>query len=75
MEWISVKDRLPEYFIDVLVACLAHNNMTFVDGERFHGIDGLCKWSDGADDSFRTTRFNPAAVVTHWMHLPELPKD
>ncbi len=59
MEWISVKDRLPEYDAFV-IGCDAAETMdigqvNYISGE-FFDLDG------------------EPAPVTHWMPLPELPR-
>jgi len=60
-KWISVKERLPEHFEDVL---------TFEDGEcyRVNSISQLTKYWWDSDEGFER---NPS----HWMPLPEPPKD
>lgn len=60
-KWISVKDRLPEDFEDVL---------TFEDGEcyRVNSISQLTKYWWDSDEGFER---HP----THWMPLPEPPKE
>lgn len=63
MEWISVKDRLPERYNDVL--CV------FYDEERNRKRIDI-SWVD----STRCFLYEDVhGKVTHWMHLPELPKD
>lgn len=62
-EWISVKERLPERFEHVLVYCKKHRGDIFVScGYRY---DNTGWYVDG----IYTT------VVTHWMPLPEPPKE
>ena len=60
-QWISVKDRLPEHFEDVL---------TFEDGEcyRVNSISQLTKYWWDSDEGFER---NPS----HWMPLPAPPKE
>ena len=58
-EWISVKDRLPEDDDDVLI--LIYGKVIGV-GYRING-----KWKSIAKAK--------APVVTHWMSLPEPPKE
>lgn len=60
MQWISVKERLPEHFEDVL---------TFEDGEcyRVNSISQLTKYWWDSDEGFER---HPS----HWMPLPEAPK-
>ena len=67
-QWIAVKDRLPECGVNVLV--------TFVNrilGEAFVGVmvlfdDGWCWYQ--TDDAI-----NKNLEITHWMPLPERPKE
>lgn len=59
-EWISVKDRLPELYMDVLV--FAKGGIIDVDCLEHimsWGEDGFCKYG-----------YN----VTHWMPLPQKPE-
>ena len=60
-KWISVKDRLPEHFEDVL---------TFEDGEFYsvNSISQLTKYWWDSDEGFER---HPS----HWMPLPEAPKE
>lgn len=63
MEWISVKDRLPEDGIRVLtyadngaMFAATHNDGWYVDtGEYYYA--------------------SPLAIITHWMPLPDAPKE
>lgn len=57
-EWISVEDRLPEMYEDVLC---------YADGHSFY-VDFICSDGKWCDDESYTNR------VTHWMPLPEPPK-
>lgn len=66
MEWISVKDRLPENRRNVL-ACYYLQNVPRV---RYIGILKYYACSSTPRWEFEDIRF----VVTHWMDLPELPK-
>lgn len=58
--WISVKDRLPEYMESILA---------FGNGTIYVCWYDTCKWiySDCCGCS--------ADIITHWMPLPEPPKD
>lgn len=66
MEWISVKERMPEKSCGYLCHVIIPNN-----GESFEDIKiiryniynkcWLCKSNDG--------------IITHWMPLPDLPKE
>ena len=57
MEWISIKDRLPEIDKDVLVVDCNIYEVCIYDGVEFRTID--------------YGYFYP----THWMSLPEPPKE
>ena len=65
MKWISVKDRLPECGIEVLVwrkgTDVGCDYLT-THGEDAFGND-ILKWDVFEDEKF-----------THWMPLPEPPK-
>lgn len=72
-EWISVEERLPELFEDVLTYCINVSGETYALGERYMAVDRLVKWNDGYRTCFRTDRF--FGEVTHWMPLPKEPKE
>lgn len=63
MEWISVKDRLPDVNMGVLV---------FIPDEDNHITSGM--WDVGKEwvllDEYRV----PECEVTHWLPLPKPPK-
>ena len=65
MNWISVKDRLPESALGNYIACLENEavmELAFSDiNERW--------WSLSAGDVPEENK------VTHWMPLPEPPKE
>lgn len=71
--WISVKDRLPEKYIDVLVLV----QYPKVNGYTGHYV--VIAWKSTDDDSWDSDNNNfnndPEGVVTHWMPLPEKPKE
>ena len=58
MEWISVEDRLPDFYYDVLI-CYEKNRVSvghfYIDTNRWYS---------------RTQE----VIVTHWMPFPEPPK-
>ena len=60
MEWISVRDRLPEDQVEVLVATRSKNGVRNID-KGYLAIDHFIHRGH--------------AEVTHWMPLPELPKE
>lgn len=65
MEWISVKEKEPKDFEDVL---FTEGQVVFI-GFRFCLDDG----DDGRDDFYYYSRERNIRGVTHWMPLPELP--
>lgn len=60
MEWISVRDRLPEDQVEVLVATRSKNGVRNID-KGYLAIDHFIH--------------RGCAEVTHWMPLPALPKE
>lgn len=66
MEWISVKSRLPEVGVPVL--CLKKSKDCFI------GTYLGASYTDGYA-AFRHTEKYMAIGVSHWMYLPEAPKD
>ena len=58
-EWISVNDRLPENASDVLV----YTNAIYIG------------WYDAHFNHWTVYGFGKAKNVTHWMPLPEPPKE
>jgi hypothetical protein len=59
--WISVKDRLPDDDVDVLLH------------DKYCGT--LIGWYDKEDDVFKTDYISQLEAVTRWMPLPEEPKE
>ena len=102
-EWISVKDRLPENGVHVLLCCEMRRYDGEIDGKYVcvgyyaeankivaYGAssDYACDYSEEDDEFYlcegwyetvkNCDNFNSVAVedfVTHWMHLPEPPKE
>lgn len=62
MNWISVKDKLPVRRVNVLV---------YYPGYRGGRIDIGCLCSDG----WTMEKWGKWGPVTHWMPLPEPPKE
>lgn len=70
MDWISVKDRLPEKSGDVLV---------YIAYRREHGRVTVVPYSDrykafNTRDEYVSPKYKIDGV-THWMPLPEPPKE
>lgn len=76
MEWISVNDRLPESNGQYFVCC---NDEGCSSGEGIwyekdvvvcaEYYDGTWTWYEG------TQEYDLYGIVTHWMPLPEPPKE
>lgn len=70
-QWVSVKDRLPDCAVPVLVTYIGY------DGNR-HGddvatrIDDLWLWWDG---DLRSSDERVTVKITHWMPLPGAPEE
>ena len=63
-EWVPVTERLPEKNVN----CIVHYRHAYCDNDGYFAI-GFCCY-DG--EKFK---FDPAYKVTHWMPLPEPPKE
>jgi len=72
MEWINIKDRLPEENVDCLVygcaECGTHDPTPCVREGR------LAIYSNG-NSSFEFGEYNCSINATHWMPLPKPPSD
>jgi hypothetical protein len=68
MKWISVKDRLPEYYTNVLVYCTSQFYSGYFKSTAWRANDG------GKDIWTITASDNIIDNVTHWMPLPQPPK-
>jgi hypothetical protein len=67
-KWISVEERLPEVGKEVLI-CDARDSFLGMFSLEEMKSDEVYYWFDG--DGWRL----PSDEVTHWMPLPEPPKD
>ena len=79
MNWISVKNRLPEECLNVLVFIQDANKIgiaiAYYFDDNWWGWISDFKSEPGIeifDDNYRG--FTRSKNVTHWMPLPELPK-
>lgn len=71
MEWISVKDRLPNDGVSVLVTVdLKHRKFVGVFFHHKHPLHDEKKWISESQPDYDYGYEN----VTHWMPLPEPPK-
>lgn len=64
MDWISVKDRLPEPHRMVIVYVANRAGWWNIETD-FLNLNG--SWASNADSDWH--------IVTHWMPLPEPPKE
>ncbi len=84
-DWIDVEERLPEMNWSnhcseyVLAWCISHGKTsefghpnTYPEGEGYPCIDRLSKCYDRTQPSFTCDRHY--GKVTHWMPLPDKPK-
>ena len=72
MDWVSVKDRLPEKGNDVLIYTFGK---VYV-GDYLHVKVRDCAvgwWTNTADVPKRYIKYQDK--VTHWMPLPDIPKE
>lgn len=73
-DWISVKDRLPDKGVPVLVAYLNYNNEELQgDGvaAQLYGPECWYWWEGSKEDSDDEVRVK----ITHWRPLPQLPEE
>jgi hypothetical protein len=70
MEWISVKDRLPKLYEDVL---LYDGYEVFAGNIRGIDKENLITWKAQPCDS-ECYGWYKDEYITHWMPLPEPPK-
>lgn len=68
MQWISVKDRLPEIKQDVLM-CFDSGNMAV--GFWYDGDEDITFWCANTDDGWYT---DCDCMPLYWMPLPDAPK-
>lgn len=71
MSWISVEERLPPDYEEVLYFAVTNNGWTkeIMTGHREEGIWTHCCCF------YPTIRLNDLVMVTHWMPLPDYPKN
>jgi len=70
MNWISVEEKLPEDFQEVLYFAVTNegNSREIMTGHRENGEWLHCCMF------YSSARLNHECKVTHWMELPEYPK-
>lgn len=70
MEWISVKDKLPENGQRVIAFCSSTKKTFVALFESNSDYKSVYWWHEGA----RNALYCVVSKVTHWMPLPEPPK-
>jgi hypothetical protein len=68
MNWINIKDKLPEPYIDVFIIPRPNYHNTMYVGEMNSKGEWLCLVGDGFGASYEKI------TVTHWMPIPADPK-
>ena len=70
-EWISVKDRLPEEFDDVLIVTVSGRiSIAYLHSYNKENIIDYKNWAITDSEEGNTI---PFVRVTHWMPLPKSP--
>lgn len=74
-EWISVKDRLPKSIINKVLVHCKNGYIGFGHYEEFKGAK--CWYNLESGEPFTKWDLNgcESYAVTHWMPLPEPPKE
>lgn len=73
MEWISVKDRLPERCLHDWVLV-----QTMLIPEKYYGVPHIAELRDGiwySNECDKPLEETCGVIATHWMPLPEPPKE
>ena len=71
-KWVSVEEQLPERYNPVLVTYIGFNsNSLLSDMVAYRDGDGDWCWWDGDFPSGEICKVK----ITHWMPLPEAPKE
>lgn len=74
-EWISVKDRFPEYNVPVLVTYIGLIEHNQIQGVAFlnegWNADYWCWWEGNLDALVQQIA---SPEITHWMPLPDFPE-
>lgn len=71
MEWISIEERLPDEWVDVVTWCISKQTATFEEGDEYAALDRIVHMM--GKTGFRTELFG-YGVVTHWCKIPDPPK-
>lgn len=70
-EWISVKERLPDYDGKFL-CCYVFNKSKMRNAKMFIGCIDYC--ATVIEPHWQYVQIGGGICVTHWIPLPELPK-
>lgn len=73
MDWISVKDRMPKSIANKVIVCCQNGYVGFAHYEKYNGIE---EWYNlESQKPFSEWVEENEYEVTHWMPLPEPPKE
>lgn len=79
MEWISVKDRMPELLTDVLVLTIEPRDYTILKYNSHMQVaflfERLVSEFESEESKKDILRWSIFGDITHWMPLPEYPKE
>jgi len=71
MQWISVKDKLPEMIEIGFNKNPCSENVLVFNGRISVG----CRWKTKTEEYFLSNEIDDRGDITHWMPLPNSPKD
>lgn len=77
MKWISVRDKLPEFFDKVLVyksTLMGGYDTGIYIAQRFTELDKR-EWIVICDNETNKNNYRNIKEFSHWMPLPEPPKE
>ena len=73
--WISVKDKLPDASETGTIAALAYIANGKIAGEYYEDMCLVLYYYNGAGWATISDDIVPDGIVTHWMPLPDSPKE
>ena len=73
--WISVEDALPKSIINKVLVCCKNGYIGFGHYEEFQGVKDWYNLESGKPFTEWDLEDCESYAVTHWMPLPEAPKE